>query len=128
MILLLNTVNDFEIVVGISRSFDNIEIRSFPLNQSKKSDILLDCIDQFLVGAGGDLHDLRGIVVCLGPGSFSSVRIGVTVANSIGFALKISVRGILKEEWEKNLRSYTSPFVGEFFPVVPYYESGPNVG
>lgn len=37
--------------------------------------------------------DLRGIEVEKGPGSFTGLRVGVAVANALGFALGIPVNG-----------------------------------
>ncbi|MFH1536127.1 MAG: hypothetical protein ABIC96_03620 [Patescibacteria group bacterium] len=36
---------------------------------------------------------MRGIEVETGPGSFTGLRVGVSVANALGFALNIPVNG-----------------------------------
>ncbi|MBI2019279.1 hypothetical protein HYS95_01250 [Candidatus Daviesbacteria bacterium] len=38
-------------------------------------------------------RDLEGIEVETGPGSFTGLRVGVSVANALGFALGIPVNG-----------------------------------
>lgn len=43
--------------------------------------------------------DLAGIVVFRGPGSFTGLRIGVTVANTIAYAQHIPIVGTQGEQW-----------------------------
>lgn len=44
-------------------------------------------------GRSGYWKDLSGIEVETGPGSFTGLRVGVSVANALGFALGIPVNG-----------------------------------
>ncbi len=60
-------------------------------NQSKE---LLPKIDKLLKTQKVAKDKIRGVVVNLGPGSFTGLRVGVTVANGFGYGLKIPVRGI----------------------------------
>jgi len=43
------------------------------------------------------LKDIKAIVINQGPGSFTSLRVGISIANALGYALKIPVIGIKKE-------------------------------
>lgn len=45
------------------------------------------------------LSDVEGIVVFKGPGSFTGLRIGVTVANTLAYALHIPVIGTVEPQW-----------------------------
>ncbi len=53
-------------------------------------------------------EDITEVQVNCGPGSFTGTRIGVTIANALGFALDIPVNGQTK-------------------PVEPIYSSPPNI-
>lgn len=43
--------------------------------------------------------DLSGIVVFQGPGSFTGLRIGITVANTFAYAQQLPIVGATGEEW-----------------------------
>jgi tRNA A37 threonylcarbamoyladenosine modification protein TsaB len=42
---------------------------------------------------GYELSDVKELEVDSGPGSFTGIRVGVAVANAIGWALRIPVNG-----------------------------------
>src|SRR5687767_10276156 len=46
-------------------------------------------------------ENLKGIVVFKGPGSFTSLRIGVSVANTLAYGLQIPVVGSAGKNWLK---------------------------
>jgi hypothetical protein len=43
-------------------------------------------------------HKISGIAVVKGPGPFTALRIGIATANTLGYALKVPLIGILKNE------------------------------
>lgn len=55
---------------------------------------LLPNIDAMLADTGIDKPDLDGVVVSLGPGSFTGLRIGVTIAKSLAYVLNKPIVGI----------------------------------
>ncbi|AKM84917.1 TPA: tRNA (adenosine(37)-N6)-threonylcarbamoyltransferase complex dimerization subunit type 1 TsaB [Patescibacteria group bacterium] len=60
-------------------------------NQSKE---LLPKIDKLLQEQKIKPAKLKGVAVNIGPGSFTGLRVGVTVANGFGYGLKLPVAGI----------------------------------
>lgn len=44
-------------------------------------------------------HDIEGIVVFQGPGSFTGLRIGITVANTLAYALQLPIVGTMGDDW-----------------------------
>ena len=55
---------------------------------------LLSTIDQLLSTLSMDKRSLEGICVSLGPGSFTSLRISLSTAESMGLGLNIPVYGV----------------------------------
>ncbi len=56
---------------------------------------------KFLEEKTGDLHNISGIGVMKGPGSFTGLRIGLTVANTLADSLNIPIAGATGEDWQK---------------------------
>lgn len=57
------------------------------------SQVLLPLIVKLLQPRGLDFSDLTGIEVEKGPGSFTGLKVGASVAQALGFALNIPVNG-----------------------------------
>lgn len=49
---------------------------------------------------GKSFTDIRGIGVFAGPGSFTGLRIGMTVLNTIADAQKIAIVGATGDDWQ----------------------------
>lgn len=47
-------------------------------------------------------QSLDGLVVFTGPGSFTGLRIGLSVANAMAYALEIPIIGVNGRNWQKN--------------------------
>ncbi len=89
--LLIDTADNKKIKVGLK-----IDKKSFYLSSNPtalKSQVVLILIDKLLKKHGLQIKDVTQIQVNLGPGSFTGVRVGVSVANALGFSLKIPVNG-----------------------------------
>lgn len=63
------------------------------------SDTLLERIEQLLERNHCSRQDVRGIVVFRGPGSFTGLRIGITVANTLAYTWGIPITAAQGEDW-----------------------------
>ena len=63
-------------------------------NYKQLSEIMINSIDQLLKKCNYDLKDLNQICVVSGPGSFTSTRIGVTIAKTLAYSLNIEIKSI----------------------------------
>jgi tRNA threonylcarbamoyladenosine biosynthesis protein TsaB len=69
---------------------------------------------------------LSGLVVFRGPGSFTGLRIGVTVANAIAYAQDIPIVGATGDDWvQAGLKRLAAGQTDT--QVVPHYGAPPNI-
>lgn len=57
------------------------------------SQVLLSMIDKLLKENKLSISDISEVKVNVGPGSFTGLRVGLAVANTLGYLLKIPVNG-----------------------------------
>ena len=87
MKLYIDTSNSEKIVVGLDgKKFET------PAKKGA-SQRLLPFITELLKKEGKKLEDIKEIEVNTGPGSFTGLRVGVSVANALGWGLEIPVNG-----------------------------------
>ncbi len=58
------------------------------------SEKLMPQLEMLLVAAGVDKKDIGGLAVCIGPGSFTGLRIGLASAKSMCYAWSVPVAGV----------------------------------
>jgi tRNA threonylcarbamoyladenosine biosynthesis protein TsaB len=85
MKLLIDTSSSQKTIVGLDGKILEKE------SGSDKSQQVLSLIDKILKDNQKTLKDITEIEVNLGPGSFTGLKIGVAVANALGFALDLPV-------------------------------------
>lgn len=90
MLLSINT-KDRDLVSVSLKNKDFIDQLSE--KNSHGSQVLLPLIKRILKKNGVGFTDLTSIEVEKGPGSFTGLRVGVSVANALGFVLGIPVNG-----------------------------------
>lgn len=61
---------------------------------------LLSFLDTQLKEVGKTWADVTGIVVYQGPGSFTGLRIGITVCNSLAYANNVPIVGATGDDWK----------------------------
>jgi tRNA threonylcarbamoyladenosine biosynthesis protein TsaB len=74
----------------------------------------------------GKYSDVTGIIVFKGPGSFTGLRIGITVANALAYAENIPIIGTNGEDWlEAGLAKLASSIDDKI--VLPEYGAPANI-
>lgn len=63
------------------------------------SDTLLKSIEEVLASKDLEWSDISGIIIFKGPGSFTGLRIGTTVANTLSESLSVPIVGSKGQDW-----------------------------
>ena len=88
-ILIIDTSDSSSIRVGLK-----INSQEYKTNQKmKKAQVVLKLIDKLLTKHKLNIHHLNAIKVNTGPGSFTGLRVGISIANTLGVFLKIPING-----------------------------------
>lgn len=94
MVLHINTKDRKIITVSLKK--DGKIIETLSEENEYGSQVLLPLIVKLLRKNKLEFKDLLGIEAEEGPGSFTGLKVGASVAQAFGFALKIPVNGKLK--------------------------------
>lgn len=95
MKLFIDTTDRNKIIIGIDdKKFENEA-------KEKSSQRLLPFIEELLKKENKNTKDISEINVNTGPGSFTGIRVGVAVANTLAYDLGIKVNG---KDLEKNIK------------------------
>jgi tRNA threonylcarbamoyladenosine biosynthesis protein TsaB len=87
MKLFIDTSSNEKIVLKVNgESFESEARRA-------KSQRLLPFISETLASLHAEISDLTEVEVATGPGSFTGIRVGVAVAQTLGWVLNIPVNG-----------------------------------
>ena len=91
-IVFIDTTSNQKIIVALTIDGEKFEIKR--ALEKQKAQIVLPLINELLQKHKVRLYDLDAIEVNPGPGSFTGVRVGVSVANTLSYALGIPVNGM----------------------------------
>ena len=92
MILKIDTTIHKEVTVELKDPKSG-KVQKLVQKQKLGSQVLLPMIVKILKKNELNLKDLTAVEVNCGPGSFTGTRVGVSVANALGFALDVPVNG-----------------------------------
>lgn len=87
----IDTSSNKEVIVGLN--VDGKEDIRKQIPDHRKGQVVLPMIENLLEGHNIDVKDITAIEVNPGPGSFTGLRVGITIANTLGFLLKVPVNG-----------------------------------
>lgn len=131
MILIINTAPQDHLTVILAQKKDSFKAKTVK-GQFRQAEKLLPAIDAMLKKNGATMEKLRGIGVVVGPGGFTSVRIGVAIANAFGYSLNLPIVGLKLSDFsdDKELVAKVFEKIKTTKPaklVLPYYDREPNI-
>lgn len=105
------------------RLFNKKKEECFEFKTDNQSDDILLAIEGILKINKISPQNLKGIIVDCGPGSFTGVRVGVVVANTLAWTLNLPVLGYKQKNYSFALAKILKNRQIKFFkPVIPYYQ------
>lgn len=87
---------------------------------------LLGYLETQLAAHDATLKDITGIVAYEGPGSFTGLRIGLTVLNTIASSESVPIVGTRGESWREDGLSHLQAGKNDGI-VMPFYGSDPHI-
>ncbi len=82
-------------------------------------------LEKFLKRSKVTPKQLTKVIVCSGPGSFTGIRVGVSLAQALGFGLQIPVIAITKNKVPNDLLKLVAIQGGKHLTV--HYGQKPNI-
>nr|WP_221462948.1 tRNA (adenosine(37)-N6)-threonylcarbamoyltransferase complex dimerization subunit type 1 TsaB [Streptomyces olivoverticillatus] len=73
---------------------ESVIARSDQVDARRHGELLLPAVDRVLAEAGRTLDAVTGIVVGVGPGPYTGLRVGIVTAATFGAALSVPVHGL----------------------------------
>ena len=131
MVLLINTADGENIEIALAKAGKIIKRKNIKAKY-RQAEKLLPAFDDLLKELRTNLTKIKGIAVVAGPGSFSALRVGISLANTLGWTLNLPVLGVKLDEFgnfeelaEVAAKKIKKVKVGSI--VEPYYGKEPNI-
>lgn len=104
--LFIDTASNQEIIVRLT--IDTNVYEEKVAIQNNRTQVVLPTIEKLLKENNLSVKNLDAIEVNTGPGSFTGLRVGAAIANTLGFALQIPVNTIIFKESGKVVEPHYS--------------------
>lgn len=89
IIINIDTANNLEVTVGLEIDGEKDLVKQ--KIDKREAQVVMPIIEKLLEKHTLDLTDVTEIMVDEGPGSFTGLRVGVSIANALAHTLKIPV-------------------------------------
>jgi tRNA threonylcarbamoyladenosine biosynthesis protein TsaB len=89
--LIIDTADNKKNIVGLK--INNKKYLQTEDVASNRTQMILPMIDKILKKHAIELKNISAIEVNVGPGSYTGLRVGLSIANALSFALKIPING-----------------------------------
>ena len=93
LLLSIDSSNGYSNVLIADENFNKVS-ESVSDFHEKHSVLIFKQLDEIMRKAGIKLSDLTGIAVILGPGSYTGIRVSLTIAKTLSYVLGINITGV----------------------------------
>ncbi len=104
---------------------DDVQKYEWQANRTLARDMLAFLRDKLAL-QDATFNDITGIGAFRGPGSFTGLRIGLTVLNTIASANQVPIVGCIGDDWESGCRARLNAGENDEI-VVPEYGGDANI-
>jgi len=130
MILALRTDKDLAAIYLLRKTGEVIREKVWDAGRTLAKNLLAE-IDNLLheekdFDAKKPFANITGIIVFRGPGSFTGLRIGITVANTIAYAQNIAIVGTNGDDWREIGSTKLHENKNDII-VLPEYGTAPHI-
>ena len=132
MILALKTDQDPAEIYLLDNAGEIVAQKIWDAGRTLAKDLLGE-IEKLIRGGGAGNFDAKkpsanitGLIVFRGPGSFTGLRIGITVANAIAYAQNIPITGANGKNWRQTGFAKLGRTGGDKI-VLPKYGAAPHI-
>ncbi|MFF6993762.1 tRNA (adenosine(37)-N6)-threonylcarbamoyltransferase complex dimerization subunit type 1 TsaB [Streptomyces sp. NPDC008313] len=89
----------------------SVVAESSQVDARRHGELLLPAVDRVLAEAGTRLDAVTGVVVGVGPGPYTGLRVGLMTADTFGLALGVPVHGLCTLDGLAHASGLDEPFV-----------------
>ncbi|MGW7195371.1 tRNA (adenosine(37)-N6)-threonylcarbamoyltransferase complex dimerization subunit type 1 TsaB [Streptomyces chryseus] len=89
---------------------DSVVAEAGQVDARRHGELLLPTVDRVLAGAGLKLDAVTGVVVGVGPGPYTGLRVGLATAETFGLVLGVPVHGLCTLDGLAYAAGLTGPF------------------
>ena len=98
MFILTIRTDKQEAEIGLFKDHEQLAYQKWQAHRELAETINTKIIDVLMEG-NVRLHELNGIVAFKGPGSFTGLRIGMSVANALAYSLQVPIVTTVEDSW-----------------------------
>ena len=129
MILVIDTANNEKAFLGLWDKTWLSQIE-WAAGRNLSADIMIK-LDQLFETADREIEKITGLIINAGPGSFTGLRIGISVANTIAYSLNIPIVGVTEPKTAQALFELGDRKLQQEShfrqPISPEYGREPNL-
>ncbi len=98
MILFINTCIEKKIILAIKEN-GKILKKEYEI-KNRQAENMVASLDNFFVSFKKKIDNLKGVIAVNGNGNFTSLRVGISTANAISYALNIPIIDVRFDEFK----------------------------